>query len=557
MNLRKATFDDLEVITSIEEASFPPQEAAHREDFERRLKVYPEYFWLLEDEGRVVSVINGMLTDEYDLTDELMNTPEKHKKGGKWLMIFGVATDPNYRGRGFAGKLMERVISDIKSEGRLGIVLTCKKRLIPFYERFGYVCEGKSVSEHGGAKWYSMRLVLGGEKNLDFDSIIERRGTNCIKYDSAKKRGMPENILPLWVADMDFRISSYIQEALYRQVSHGIYGYSDSGEGYFDALRGWMMKQHGWRVEESWLVKTPGVVFAIATAVRAFTEKGDHVLIQQPVYYPFSSAIADNGRIVANNNLLLDDNGRYHIDLEDFEKQMAEKHIKLFLLCNPHNPSGRVFTSEELTAMGDICVKYGVTVVSDEIHADFIHKGRHTVFADIKEDFRKISVTCTAPSKTFNIAGLQVSNIFIPDGKLRHAFLAEMNGAGYGHLNAVGLAACEAAYRYGRVWYEAMLEYVRGNISYIKEFVKERMPRTKVIDTEGTYLVWLDFRGYGFSHEEIDRLVIHEAGLWLDSGNIFGKSGEGFQRINAACPRKLLSEAMERLERAFEGSVSE
>jgi len=229
------------------------------------------------------------------------------------------------------------------------------------------------------------------ERNLNFDEIIERKGTDCLKYDFAVKRGKPEDVLPFWVADMDFRTTSYVEDALIERAKHGIFGYSESQEDYFHAIAGWMHRRHHWDVEPDWLIKTPGVVFALAMAVKAFTEAGDCVLIQQPVYYPFSEVIQDNGRVVVSNDLYLGTDNRYHMDLEDFEQKIVEHHVKLFLLCNPHNPSGRVFTREELTGMGEICLKHGVTVVCDEIHNDFVFQGEHTVFASIKNSITSAS----------------------------------------------------------------------------------------------------------------------------------------------------------------------
>jgi cystathionine beta-lyase len=388
------------------------------------------------------------------------------------------------------------------------------------------------------------------EKNLDFDAVIDRRHTNSLKYDFAKRRGMPEDVLPFWVADMDFKISSYIQEALYKQVEHGIYGYSEVQEEYFDAVKSWMKNHYNWDVDIRWLIKTLGIVFALAMAIKAFTNKGDGVLIQQPVYYPFSEVIEDNDRRIVDNTLIIDENGKYHIDFEDFENKIKSERIKLFFLCNPQNPSGRAFTREELIKMGDICLKYDVIVVSDEIHADFVFSGRHNVFANLKEEYKDISIVCTSPSKTFNLAGTQISNIFIPNRQIKHKFRKQIDAVGYSQLNAVGLVACEAAYRYGEEWYQAVYVYIRENINYTQSYIEEKIPEIKVVPPEGTYLVWLDFRGLGLSDKEINNIVINKAGLWLDSGAIFGKSGEGFQRINVACPRVLLKEALDRLERA-------
>ena len=385
------------------------------------------------------------------------------------------------------------------------------------------------------------------ERNLNFDEIIERKGTDCLKYDFAVKRGKPEDVLPFWVADMDFRTTSYVEDALIERAKHGIFGYSESQEDYFHAIAGWMHRRHHWDVEPDWLIKTPGVVFALAMAVKAFTEAGDCVLIQQPVYYPFSEVIQDNGRVVVSNDLYLGTDNRYHMDLEDFEQKIVEHHVKLFLLCNPHNPSGRVFTREELTGMGEICLKHGVTVVCDEIHNDFVFQGEHTVFASIKKEYADISVTCTSPSKTFNLASMLISNIFIPNEKLRQRFQHEVNAAGISQLSVLGLVATQAAYEHGDEWYEKMMAYVKSNIDYARNYVEEYLPGVKMINGEGTYLVWLDFRGTGIETEELDRRIIYDAKLWLDSGKIFGKTGEGFQRINVTAPRKTVTECFERI----------
>ncbi|MBR5944188.1 MAG: pyridoxal phosphate-dependent aminotransferase, partial [Lachnospiraceae bacterium] len=359
------------------------------------------------------------------------------------------------------------------------------------------------------------------ETNIDFDDCINRKGTRSLKYDFAKSHGKPEDVLPMWVADMDFKTSSYIVDALKEAIGHGIYGYSDTDEKYFEIVKQWMNKHHGWNVEESWLIKTPGIVFAISTAIRAFTEVGDNVLIQQPVYYPFSEVILQNKRHVINNALVNKD-GHYEIDFDDFEKKIIDNKVKLFILCSPHNPVGRVWSEEELTRLGEICLRNRVIVVSDEIHSDFVFKGRHKVFADIKESFADISVICTSPSKTFNLAGLQVSNIFIKDYKLRQRFKQALDSTGYCEISLPGIVACETAYSKGEEWYEALLEYIRGNIEYTKQFISENIPKIKLAEQEGLYLVWLDFREFGLSDDEINRILVNEAKVWFDPGRMFG-----------------------------------
>lgn len=390
------------------------------------------------------------------------------------------------------------------------------------------------------------------ERNLNFDEHIDRRNTNCLKYDFAKRKGLPEDVLPLWVADMDFKTSSYIEDALVERAKEAIFGYSEVQTPYFNAVSNWMKTHHNWEVKERWLVKTPGVVFALAMAVKAFTEPGDSVIIQSPVYYPFFEVIADNGRNVVSSDLYLGEDNRYHMDYKNFEKKIIENDVKLFLLCNPHNPVGRVWTKEELEKVGDICLKHNVLVVSDEIHADFVFKGKHQVFAAVKEEYKDITITCTAPSKTFNLAGLSLSNIFIPNRKLKHRFKAELNAAGTGLMGVMGLIACQTAYEKGEEWYNAMKSYVQKNIEFTKQYVEEKLPGVRMMDHEGTYLVWLDFRDIGLSVDELEDLIIHKAKLWLDSGKIFGKSGEGFQRINVACPRSTVKEALDRIKVALE-----
>ena len=391
------------------------------------------------------------------------------------------------------------------------------------------------------------------ERNLDFDKVIDRRNTRCLKYDFAKRRGMPEDVLPLWVADMDFATSSYVEDALVERAKEGIFGYSEVQTPYFEIVRDWMKKHHDWDVQEKWLIKTPGIVMALAMAVKAYTKPGEGVLLQLPVYYPFSEVIKDNGRNVVSNTLYLGEDNRYHIDFEDFEDKIISEKVRLFILCSPHNPVGRVWTAEELVKLGDICVKHGVIVVSDEIHADFVFKGRHHVFASLKKEFENISITCTSPSKTFNLASMMMSNIFIPNHELKRKFRKELDAAGTSQLGIMGLVACEAAYSKGEEWYRSMIEYVRKNIEFTKEYIAENILDVSMIDIEGTYLVWLDFHKTGLSAEELDRRIILNAKLWLDSGKIFGKCGEGFQRINVACPRSILKEALDRIKNILKG----
>lgn len=387
----------------------------------------------------------------------------------------------------------------------------------------------------------------------DFDRIVERKNTDSIKYDFAGKRGKPEGLLPLWVADMDFPAPPCVIEALEQKSRHGIFGYSEAGEDYFSALYGWLNRRLGWQVKNEWLIMTPGVVFAINAVIRALTRENDGILIQQPVYYPFYSSIKANGRRPVVNQLVYE-NGGYTVDLADFERKIREENVRLFILCSPHNPVGRVWTREELAAMGDICLKHGVLVVADEIHADFVYKGYHQhVFAGLKPEYGDITVTCTAPSKTFNLAGLQISNVFAENETLRRALREEIWRTGYSQVGIMGIVACRAAYAEGEPWLEQLLRYLEGNLAFLRGFLKERLPELVLVEPQGTYLAWIDCSALLLGERELDDFMVNEAGLWLDDGPMFGAGGSGFQRLNIACPRALLEDALLRLERAVAG----
>jgi cystathionine beta-lyase len=376
--------------------------------------------------------------------------------------------------------------------------------------------------------------------NYNFDTVHDRRNTGSIKFDAYRRCGKPDGLIPLWVADMDFKVPAEVEDALAKSAHHGIFGYSEpAGEGYFEAVSRWFAEGFGYSPQPDWLVKAPGIVFATALAVRAFTGEGDAVMIQRPVYHPFTSVIIDNNRKLVNNPLSYQ-NGIYSIDFNDFEEKIVKNNVKLFILCRPHNPVGRVWTKNELETMGDICLKHGCLVLSDEIHCDFVYPPhKHTVFSMVKPEFADNSVICTAPSKTFNIPGLQISNIFIPDKEIRRKFKKEYDRSGYSQLNTMGLAACESAYRYGRDWLCQLLEYLSGNMQLVYDF--GRKTGIKPTPLEGTYLSWLDFSSLGKTDREIDDLVTNKAGLWLSAGTTFGaQEGSGFQRINIASPRSII-----------------
>ena len=397
------------------------------------------------------------------------------------------------------------------------------------------------------------------ERNLDFDTVIDRRHTKSIKYDFFVERGLVKpgddasGILPLWIADMDFKTSSFVQDALIRTAEHGIFGYSETQEDYFRILQDFYRRRHNYEIESPrWVIKTPGVMFAIGMAVKAFTNVGDTVLIQQPVYMHFVDVIKFNERKVVSNDLVYGEDGRYHIDFEDFEKKIVENNIKLFLLCSPHNPVCRVWTREELLRIGEICLKHHVLVVSDEIHSDFVFEGTHTVFGSLSEEIADNSIIVTAPTKTFNLAGVQISHTFVKNPTIRRALRYQINATGYSQVSIQGIVSAEAAYANGDVWLDALLKYIKGNIDYTDKFIRENLEGVKLVPTEATYLAWLDFNGTGLSSEQVDSLVLRKAKLWLNSGSKFGKTGAGFQRLNLACPRSTLAEALNRLKVALD-----
>ncbi len=385
----------------------------------------------------------------------------------------------------------------------------------------------------------------------NFDKVVNRYNTNSIKYDCAKEWGVPEDVLPMWVADMDFQTAPEILEAMHKSVELGIFGYSSPKREYYEIVTKWFWERFGWKAEPDWIVKTPGVVFAIATAIRALTQNGDAIMIQQPVYYPFRAVIQDNERKCINNPLVLN-NGRYEMDFDDMEKKIIEKQVKMFVLCSPHNPVGRVWKTEELERVIAICKRHDVFIISDEIHCDFVYPGyEHTILAKLASDYLDHMIICTAPSKSFNLAGLQLSHIFIPDEKLRELFKKELLVIPYDESGTLALAAGRAAYEFGAEWMEELKEYLCGNLSYLREFLHNNLPKVKLIEPEGTYLVWLDFSEYNLTPQELEKKMLYEAKLWLDEGTIFGEEGAMFERVNIACPRSILEKALHQLKEAF------
>jgi cysteine-S-conjugate beta-lyase len=400
-----------------------------------------------------------------------------------------------------------------------------------------------------------------------FDVEIDRAGTNCLKWEYVKREGDPQRwdhtdrcfgqdrLLPMWVADMDFRCPQPVVDALVARAQHGIYGYSIPAEDFYASVVSWMKRRHGWDFSPDWICITPGVVSALNMLVRTFTAGGDKVLVQPPVYYPFFTAIERNAAQVVRSPLLLEGR-RYRMDFEDLARKVQDPRVKLAILCSPHNPVGRVWTPAELRRFGEICIENNVLVVSDEIHEDLVYKGNtFTPFASLSDDFARHCVVCTAPSKTFNLAGLHTSCIVIPNDELRSRFRQTIEANGLGLANPFGLVALQAAYDHGEEWLEALLRYLQGNLEYLETYVAEHMPQIDVIRPEGTYLVWLDFRRLRLPAEALQQLMMEKARIYLDEGAIFGPEGEGFERLNLACPRSLLREALERMSEAI-GSLA-
>lgn len=385
----------------------------------------------------------------------------------------------------------------------------------------------------------------------DFDTPIDRTHTWSIKHDFKKENGKADDILPLWVADMDFRSPDSVVEALKKAVDHGIFGYSRADESYFDAVAAWYQKRHHLTLQPEWMTCTPGIVFALSIAVRAFTQEGDAVLIQPPVYHPFSRAILRNKRTLVENPLVLKD-GHYEMDLEELEQKVLDEHVKLMILCNPHNPVGRVWTREELTALADICLRHHVYVISDEIHGDFVWQGHEqTPYASISEEACLHSMMCTAPSKTFNLAGMVTSNLFIPDPEMRRKFRSELLDVGQENMNRLGLFACRAAYESGGEWLDQLIGYLAGNLALVRDFCKNRVPQIQLVEPEGTYLAWLDCRELGMTDDELMAFFSNEAKVWLDPGTHSGEQGSGFMRFNLGSSRSVIAQALDQIEAAW------
>jgi len=391
----------------------------------------------------------------------------------------------------------------------------------------------------------------------NFDLKCDRSNTNCVKWDAVKDMFGSDDVIPMWVADMDFPAAKPIVASMKKRAAHEFYGYTKPGTELIEAIVSRMQRKFNWQIRPEWIVFTPGVIPALSAAVRAFSRPGDEIVLQEPVYFPFFSVVTQSGCKIVNNALKFDGK-RYTMDLRDLESKfrpaagsrMTHSRAKAIIFCNPQNPIGRLWTKTETTRTGEIVIRNGGIVISDEIHCEILYKGyRHTPFAAISDEFAQNSVVCMAPSKTFNLAGLHASCIIIPNQKLRNSFSDSMAAVVPGP-NVFGLVAMEAAFREGDDWLGQMLDYLDGNLKITMDYFAKRIPKIKVIKPQGTYLLWLDCRSLGMDNQALSTFMREQARVGFDDGFLFGAAGSGFERMNIACPRSILLEALSRIEKA-------
>lgn len=386
--------------------------------------------------------------------------------------------------------------------------------------------------------------------NFDFDKIVERKGSSCIKHDGAGKFLGAEDVLPMWVADMDFLTPEYITDAIIKRANHGVFGYPLRDESYFTSLMNWLQRRHQWKVEREWISFCPGVVPAVNLAVLAFTEPGDKIIVQPPVYFPFFTAVTDHGRTLVYNKLVMK-NGRLFMDFENLES-LAKNGAKMLILSNPHNPGGSVWTHSELIQMAEICLKYNVLIISDEIHCDLVYNQyKHIPVAGLSHEISMQTITTVAPSKTFNLSGLSTSSVIIENDSLRRKFNAQLDHMHIGGGNIFGNIASEEAYLHGDEYVDELMKYIAGNIEVLEEFALKHLPKIKVIKPESTFLVWLDCSAMGLADEELNRFFLTKAKVGFNPGIMFGPGGEGFMRMNIGCTRATLVTALEQIKNAF------
>jgi cysteine-S-conjugate beta-lyase len=384
----------------------------------------------------------------------------------------------------------------------------------------------------------------------NFDEIIDRTNTSCVKWDYTDRFLNTKEVLPMWVADMDFKTPDFIVNAVRKRAEHEVFGYTLRPDSYYSSIVDWVKKKHNWQIEKDWIVFSPGVVPALNMAVMAYTKPGEKIIVQPPVYFPFFSAVTKNGRKLVYNPLKLMD-GRYYMDFDDLERKIDNK-TRMIILCNPHNPGGSAWTADELVRVGEICIKNNLLLVSDDIHSDLVFDPfRHTVAASLSDELAKITITMMAPSKTFNLAGMSTASVIISNASLRKRFQATVEKLHIGMGNIFGMVASEAAYTHGEDWLVQMMNYVNGNLTFMEKFLTRNLPSIEMIRPEATYLVWLDFRKLNLPPEQMNKVLKEKAKIGLSDGATFGPGGEGFQRMNVACPRLYVEKAMDQLCFAF------
>jgi cystathionine beta-lyase len=384
----------------------------------------------------------------------------------------------------------------------------------------------------------------------NFDEIIDRSNTACVKYDLRQFFFGNDQVIPMWVADMDFRTPDFILNAIRERANHEILGYSIRPESYFTSLISWLNRRHQWEIRKEWIAFSPGIVPALNMAVLAFSKRRDKIIIQPPVYFPFFDAVKKHGRRLVYNQLIME-NGRYRMDFENLEQSCREG-AKMLIISNPQNPGGNAWTASELKTMADICLKYNVLMISDEIHGDLVNRGyKHTVLASLSPEIAENTVTMTAPSKTFNIAGMATASVIISNPTLMKKYRKVLDAMHIELGNVFGNVASEAAYTFGDAWLEQLLDYIDGNIRTLTDFAGQHLPLVRVIIPEATYMAWLDFSATGMNDKELKMFMIEKAGLGLNEGTQFGPGGSGFMRLNLACPRTTMVQALEQLKKAF------
>jgi cystathionine beta-lyase len=386
--------------------------------------------------------------------------------------------------------------------------------------------------------------------NYNFDETIDRKNTASVKWDFTEKFIGTSDVLPMWVADMDFRTPDFIVNAVRKRAGHEVFGYTLRPDSYYSSIVNWVKKKHNWQIEKDWIVFSPGVVPAVNMAVMAYTKPGEKIIVQPPVYFPFFSAVTKNGRKLVYNPLKLM-NGRYYMDFDNLERKI-DNETRMIILCNPHNPGGSAWTADELVRLGEICIKNNLLLVSDDIHSDLVFDPfRHNVAANLSDELAKITITMMAPSKTFNLAGMSTASVIISNTSLRKRFQAMIEKLHIGMGNIFGMVASEAAYTHGEDWLMQMMNYVKGNLTFMEDFLTRNLPSIEMIRPEATYLVWLDFRKLNLTPEQINKVLKEKAKIGLSDGAMFGPGGEGFQRMNVACPRLYVEKAMDQLCFAF------